>query len=145
MYPNLSRFLLLGIEFVLGLHLRGHSVKLQAFLLQVKFLTHVGDAKVLLADQFPTPGAYCFKYRFYDCMGMGMARPTGQMTAIEKIVWHSQTPRGGRHNTSRATWGNSRADQEAEKVGGTGDAVGKSLYCDFYREEQARQGKQVSD
>lgn len=46
-----------------------------------------------------------------------MARPTDQMTAIEKIVCYSQTPRGGRHSTSRATWGNIGAGQEAEREG----------------------------
>lgn len=62
-----------------------------------------------------------------------MARPTDQRTAIENMVYYSQTPRGGRHNTSRATWGNTRAGQEAERE------EGAILWARAYREEQARQ------
>ena len=65
-------------------------------------------------------------------------RPTGQETTnIEKTVDHSQFPRGGGTAHHAGLHGEAPGSVRRQRDRGKPD---KSLYCDFCRKEQVRQG-----
>lgn len=72
-----------------------------------------------------------------------MVRLTDQETIAISLLLTDPKRREAHHHPGPLGGTLGLVRRQREKQGGR--AVGKSLYWDFYREEQVRQGKQVSD
>lgn len=88
------------------------------------------------------PQGWCLlNVRFYYYSGQvtGDNRSGDDCPWKDKSVMH-RSQEEKTHHPMEATWGSTRAGQEAERAG---ENVGKSLLCGFQRKEWAGQGKQV--